>query len=315
MILSSLILADTVSVSIAIEGPIGRGLTVSAVADETGPVEEVVNDEGIAVLALPPDADMMLLIDGREAGVIRTPPAGYRASIPLRWPPTFTLRIQTALPDVSAAAPGRADREPPHSFLIVPLEARSEPREVKPSEDGAILIDWLLPGDRFDLMYRGASQTPDAWLWYAGPFEVEANAVETLRFRDDGRIRLRNVEFETGSARFAADSAQESDRVLELLAGQLSGYLAAHPELVLDIEGHTDDVGSAERNLKLSQKRADAVRRRLVYHGLEGDRIVAAGHGETTPLVENDSNEGRAINRRVELSLLKRESSIPAVSR
>ncbi len=82
---------------------------------------------------------------------------------------------------------------------------------------------------------------------------------------------------------------------------KLSGIVLAHPGLELDIEGHTDSVGSEEFNQRLSEKRAEAVRDYLVQQGLNADSLRARGFGETMPLVSNDTPSGRQQNRRVEI--------------
>jgi outer membrane protein OmpA-like peptidoglycan-associated protein len=69
-------------------------------------------------------------------------------------------------------------------------------------------------------------------------------------------------------------------------------------------EGHTDTVGSAEYNQKLSERRADAVRRYLINGGIMPERIRTEGFGESKPVASNDTDEGRAQNRRVELRVL-----------
>jgi outer membrane protein OmpA-like peptidoglycan-associated protein len=78
--------------------------------------------------------------------------------------------------------------------------------------------------------------------------------------------------------------------------------LAAHPELRLTVEGHTDDVGSATTNQSLSARRAEAVRQALVaQHGVDAARLEARGFGATRPASPNATAEGRQANRRVEL--------------
>ncbi|MBP1685960.1 MAG: glycine zipper protein, partial [Deltaproteobacteria bacterium] len=67
------------------------------------------------------------------------------------------------------------------------------------------------------------------------------------------------------------------------------------------VEGHTDSVGSDHYNLGLSRRRADTVRRYLVDHGIAASRITADGMGESKPVASNDTADGRAQNRRVEL--------------
>lgn len=84
----------------------------------------------------------------------------------------------------------------------------------------------------------------------------------------------------------------------------LTTYLRANPETHVVIEGHTDNVGSDEYNLRLSQERAESVKRSLVSAGVDSSRIVARGFGEQYPLVPNDSDAGRLQNRRVNIVIL-----------
>ena len=76
------------------------------------------------------------------------------------------------------------------------------------------------------------------------------------------------------------------------------------PEVRLEVQGHTDDVGDDAKNMALSQARADSVVKWFVDHGVEADRLVAKGYGETKPMVPNDSKANQAINRRVEFQLI-----------
>ena len=75
----------------------------------------------------------------------------------------------------------------------------------------------------------------------------------------------------------------------------------------VQIEGHTDSVGSDKYNEKLSQKRAENVRAYLISKGISADRLVALGVGESRPVASNDDVEGRAHNRRTEFTVLERE--------
>jgi outer membrane protein OmpA-like peptidoglycan-associated protein len=77
--------------------------------------------------------------------------------------------------------------------------------------------------------------------------------------------------------------------------------MRAWSEIKVEIEGHTDASGSEAHNLKLSQQRAESVRDYLVSKGVEASRLVAKGYGESQPIADNDSPEGMAKNRRVEL--------------
>ncbi len=108
-----------------------------------------------------------------------------------------------------------------------------------------------------------------------------------------GRISLYRIYFEAGKAVLKKESDPLLERIRDLLAKQ--------PDLRLRIEGHTEARGSSEWNLKLSQARADAVKAWLVAHAIDGGRLEAVGFGETKPIADNRTNEGRARNRRVDL--------------
>jgi OOP family OmpA-OmpF porin len=68
----------------------------------------------------------------------------------------------------------------------------------------------------------------------------------------------------------------------------------------IEIQGHTDNKGAAAYNLKLSDRRAASVRKYLVAHGVATDRLVSRGYGLTRPIVPNDTEQNRALNRRVQ---------------
>lgn len=101
------------------------------------------------------------------------------------------------------------------------------------------------------------------------------------------------INFATGSDKLLVDSYQSLDKVAETAK--------KYPTLKLRIEGHTDNVGDDASNMKLSQKRAEAVRTYLISKGsLDSNLIEAVGFGESKPITSNDTAEGRAKNRRVE---------------
>jgi outer membrane protein OmpA-like peptidoglycan-associated protein len=108
--------------------------------------------------------------------------------------------------------------------------------------------------------------------------------------------RLEGVNFETSSAKISRDSFPALDKVAEQLKGN-SG-------LRVEVAGHTDAQGSAVMNRALSQRRAEMVMSYLVAKGVPAASLVAKGYGPDQPLADNDSAEGRAKNRRVELRVL-----------
>ena len=82
---------------------------------------------------------------------------------------------------------------------------------------------------------------------------------------------------------------------------RISGIVLAYPDLRLEIEGHTDNIGSDEFNQILSEKRAATVRDYLLTSGVPIDNIIARGLGKTRPIADNATASGRKLNRRVEM--------------
>jgi len=106
------------------------------------------------------------------------------------------------------------------------------------------------------------------------------------------------IEFELDKAVLRDHSKQ----TLELLADLMFRY----PKFKLFVSGHTCDLGSDQYNLWLSQKRAEAVKDYLVYLGVMGEFIKAKGYGEEKPIADNETEDGRVKNRRVEFHITTR---------
>lgn len=106
-----------------------------------------------------------------------------------------------------------------------------------------------------------------------------------------------NLEFETGKADIKPSSFPHLD--------ELAGLLKQNPEYKLILSGHTDNVGEALLNYRLSTQRAESVKKYLVGKGIQDGRIEATGYGATKPIASNGSPEGRQKNRRVELQLVR----------
>jgi PKD repeat protein len=109
----------------------------------------------------------------------------------------------------------------------------------------------------------------------------------------DKPIVLQGVNFQWNKAVLLEESKQILDRVAE--------SLIAHPDVNIEVGGHCDSDGSDAYNLKLSQRRAGAVRDYLIKKGVPASRMTAKGYGESQPISDNATPEGKAMNRRVEL--------------
>jgi OOP family OmpA-OmpF porin len=90
------------------------------------------------------------------------------------------------------------------------------------------------------------------------------------------------------------------------LLNEVAQALKDNPTIKVEVQGHTDSVGSDARNMKLSQKRAESVRTYLIKQGVDSGRMVPKGYGETVPIADNRTKDGRAENRRVEFVITER---------
>jgi outer membrane protein OmpA-like peptidoglycan-associated protein len=107
---------------------------------------------------------------------------------------------------------------------------------------------------------------------------------------------LQGIQFEFGKDVIRKSSYQILDDVVKVMN--------ENPEYLLSIYGHTDNVGQDDKNMELSQRRADAVKKYLLDKGVPENRIVETkGFGETTPVATNDTDEGRTKNRRIEFKV------------
>ena len=102
---------------------------------------------------------------------------------------------------------------------------------------------------------------------------------------------------------FKSNSSTITDKSEEMLY-KISKLLKGHPHQLVEIEGHTDNSGNNDLNLKLSQERVDSVKKALIHLGINAQRLEAIGYGATEPLVSNDTKENRQINRRVEFKII-----------
>lgn len=106
-------------------------------------------------------------------------------------------------------------------------------------------------------------------------------------------VRLEGANFATGSSELLKAAGGKLDEVVNA-ANQF-------PDIQLAVAGYTDNTGDAQKNVKLSQDRANAVKAYLVSKGVAADRISSSGHGADSPVADNATSEGRAKNRRVEV--------------
>ncbi len=123
------------------------------------------------------------------------------------------------------------------------------------------------------------------------------SGVDVTELYPGDKFMLRDLNFEFNSSALTEDSY--------IGIQVLADFLSRNPELRVELAGHTDDVGSEAYNQKLSSDRAEIVRQALIDKGIEANRLTAKGYGSTKPLVPNDSDGNRAMNRRTELVIIE----------
>lgn len=156
-------------------------------------------------------------------------------------------------------------------------------------------------GDKYEILILGFKDSTSYMVldipelkgnaYYTSPFKVDIDFTPANVFELDG------LNFDFGKATIQPGS--------EAVLDELVKYLNRRENERIEIGGHTDNVGSAASNLKLSQERAKTVVQYLISKGIAPERLVAKGYGMTVPIESNKTEEGRAANRRTEVKVLE----------
>jgi outer membrane protein OmpA-like peptidoglycan-associated protein/tetratricopeptide (TPR) repeat protein len=165
--------------------------------------------------------------------------------------------------------------------------------------------DYVFQSENFNLSESATFDKPfilDIFLQKLAqkPSNTEGGAKpdKTPKIDESKPIVLKNVFFETSKADLRKESRVELNK-LRLL-------LTENPNMKIEISGHTDNVGSDADNLSLSEKRAKAVRDYLIQNGISAERLTYKGYGKTQPVDSNDTETGRAANRRTAFLILSK---------
>ncbi len=137
------------------------------------------------------------------------------------------------------------------------------------------------------------------WMWsngnqaYFKNFRIAKGAVPLYdRMISDGKFITYGITFDVGKSTIKPESMGEINRIVTLMK--------ENPELKFSVEGHTDNTGNPTQNQTLSEARSQAIVDKLVESGISADRLTAVGKGQNSPIADNNTEEGRAKNRRVE---------------
>jgi OOP family OmpA-OmpF porin len=127
--------------------------------------------------------------------------------------------------------------------------------------------------------------------------EIANEELKLIPIKAGVNVPMNNIFFEFGKATLLPDSYPELNRIIDIMT--------ENNRMIIEIEGHTDNVGSDEVNLRISQQRADAVRSYLLSKKVPSSRVSSVGYGKSRPKVSNDTPEGQAQNRRVEFKIVR----------
>jgi OmpA-OmpF porin, OOP family len=156
----------------------------------------------------------------------------------------------------------------------------------------AIAPNFIAEGENVDLTDSTADGRSKSYT------EINSKSLKLIPIEEGQVVRLNNIFFATGKSNLTTESFPELNRI--------AATMTENKTLSIERGGHTDNTGSDDSNMILSQDRADSVREYLIGKGIEPDRVASKGYGETVPVAKNDTPEGQQRNRRVEFKILKK---------
>lgn len=186
------------------------------------------------------------------------------------------------------------------SVHLVNLLAPGEPERIEQTDLQGELLVCLPTGRSYSFSVSG-----EGYLFYSNTFDLRSSRkvydpyvleIALTPVKVGAEMDLHNIYFETDSFRILPESEPELKKLVT--------FLTENSTLQVEVQGHTDDTGSAEKNLELSEKRAQSVVSFLVENGIEKSRLKWTGYGENHPVAANDNPEGRRLNRRTTIKIL-----------
>lgn len=293
---------DDHSLYFASDGHVGMGgldLFMSKLQDD-GTWSEPVN-VGYPINTEGDESNMIVSADGRTAIYSSDQLGGYGKEdlymfeLPEAVRPQATTYIKGIVYDKKSKQRLSAD------FIIVDLTTKSEVVSASSDPvDGSFLL--TMPG----LHQYALSVTKEGYLFYSRNFEMTAASLDDPFLLEiplepievGSSITLRNVFFESAKWDLKEESTVELDKLVMLMK--------ENPRMKVLLEGHTDDVGSDAANQKLSENRAKAVYDYLLKNGVDAVRLQYKGYGESKPIADNTTEDGRAQNRRTVFTVMEK---------
>ena len=214
----------------------------------------------------------------------------FTFTLPEKIRPTPVTYLRCLVKDASTKKPISAD------VVLTDLFNTANQYNIPTRSDGSFLVclplgsDYSLQIEKQGYLFHSENFSLSEISEERNIFEMEVN-LYPIQITSSPEIILKNIFFNTGSAELKPESSQEINKLVQLLSENTG--------LKIQINGHTDDIGSEEDNLILSEKRAAAVYDYLIQNGIDAQRLQYKGFGETKPISEN-----RAENRRTSFEIL-----------
>lgn len=154
----------------------------------------------------------------------------------------------------------------------------------------------LKKGDSYEVFYNNISEKEKVQQFEIPESKGKYTLNLTLKYDPPRTITLKNVFFDTGKATLRSESYAALNELVDALKIKST--------MVVEIAGHTDNVGNKTSNQQLSEQRANSVKTYLVKKGIKPERIIAKGYGDSEPVSYNDTDEGKQQNRRTEVRII-----------
>jgi outer membrane protein OmpA-like peptidoglycan-associated protein len=181
-------------------------------------------------------------------------------------------------------------------IIFINQSTKKEYKGVSNAE-GKFKID--LPAGKYDIKLKSVGDAQDYSSLEIPKLEANQSYTEMwmeVMIEEAKSFTLSNLHFATNKSIIQSSSYDELNELVE--------FLKLKPSQKIIIEGHTDSDGNEASNLRLSQNRANAVKEYLISKGISASRLVAKGFGESKPIADNSTSQGKAHNRRTEIQIL-----------
>jgi OOP family OmpA-OmpF porin len=189
------------------------------------------------------------------------------------------------------------DKKKPQAGQEVTFTSQKDGKKYNGTTDAAGKFSLLMPpGQKYNVLYKIFTTVHDKLVLDLPVSEGAYTFDYTITATPPRTFTLNDVFFDSGKSTLKPESDKQLNEMAE--------FMNLKKTLVIEIAGHTDNVGSPESNQKLSEDRANSVKQYLVKKGIAAERLKAKGYGDTMPIADNGTDTGKQQNRRTEVHII-----------